>query len=343
VSVHRSCGWLAAACLLFVAVCAPAHAALRRDTPYGVHSMVYANAPSSFKDAMFREAAAVGASSVRVDVSVGAIATPERNWSSLDEYVTLARRYRVQVVGVLLGTPWWLARCPPSTPDYSKCPVSDARAYARLLGEIAARSRGVIDDWEIRNEPDGAWAYLGTAKDYGRELRAAAAAIHQANPRARVLMGGVMTLDSRRWLATVLESGAASAIDVANVHVRGPVASLERIMRRWRAFFTRHGVHAPLWVTEHGYPSDSRYQSDRAFRGGERAQAAYLTRSIRVLLRGGAARVFVTERDNLAGSFASEGFLGGSVADPPVADPAVRRKPAADAYRGMIRGYSRSS
>ena len=94
---------------------------------------------------------------------------------------------------------------------------------------------------------------------------------------------------------------------------------------------------------KHGYTSDPRHQSDRAFRGGENAQAAYLTRSIPALLRGGAARVFVTERDNLAGSFASEGFLGGTVADPPVADPAVRRKPAADAYREMIRRYSRSS
>ena len=141
-----------------------------------------------------------------------------------------------------------------------------------------------------------------------------------------------------------MKAGGAAAIDVANVHVRGPVASLSRIMRRWRAFFARHAVDSPIWVTEHGYPSDSRYQSDRGFRGGERAQAAYLARSIPALLRGGAARVFVTERDNLAGSFASEGFLGGAVADPPVADPAVRRKPAADAYREVIRGrYSRSS
>jgi len=343
VSIHRSCGWLAAACVL-LCICTPALAAVRADSPYGVHSMVYANAPSSFKDAMFREAAALGASSVRVDVSVGAIAPSgtERRWGSLDEYLALARRYRIQVVGVLLGTPWWLAKCPPGTLEYYKCPVADSRAYARLLGEIAARSRGVIDDWEIRNEPDGDWAYLGTAKDYARELRDAAAAIHEANPRARVLMGGVMTLDSRLWLGAVFKAGGAASIDVANVHVRGPVASLGRIMRRWRAFFDRHGVDGPIWVTEHGYPSDPLYQSDRGFRGGERAQAAYLARSIPALLRGGAARVFVTERDNLAGSFASEGFLGGTVADPPVADPAVRRKPAAEAYREVIR-YSRSS
>ena len=87
---------------------------------------------------------------------------------------------------MLLGTPWWLADCPSDVAalDFYKCPVSDPAAYARVAGEIAAHARGVIDDWEIRNEPDGPWAYRGTARDYAREFTAAAAAIHAAN-RAR--------------------------------------------------------------------------------------------------------------------------------------------------------------
>src|SRR4051794_37051078 len=99
-------GGLAAACLLLAGPCPSARSAVRPDSPYGVHSMVYANAPASFKAAMFREAAALGASSIRVDVSVGAIVRPgnERDWSSLDEYIALARLYRLQVVAVLLGT-----------------------------------------------------------------------------------------------------------------------------------------------------------------------------------------------------------------------------------------------
>ena len=193
----------------------PARAGVRPDSPYGAHSMVYASAPSSFKEAMFREAAAVGASSIRVDVSVSAIARPmsaERDWSSLDEYIALARHYRLQVVGVLLGTPWWLAKCPRTTParDFYKCPASDTSMYAGYIGEIAARARGVIDDWEIRNEPDGRWAYLGTPRDYAREFMASAAAIHDANPRARVLLGGLMTLASRGWLRASLAAGGTA-------------------------------------------------------------------------------------------------------------------------------------
>jgi hypothetical protein len=342
---HLLCGRLVAACLLFASTCPPARAAVRPDSPYAVHSMLYSNAPPSFKEAMFREAAAVGASSIRVDVSVAAVvrgARGERDWSSLDEYLALARRYRLQVVGVLLGTPWWLADCPAGTPatESYKCPAAVADEYATYAGEIAARARGVIDDWEVRNEPDGRWAYLGSPQDYARELTATAAAIHAANSRARVLLGGVMTLESRAWLRAVLAAGGRAltgSIDVANVHVRGSLASLGRVIRRWLAFFDRERVDAPLWVTEHGYPSDPRYQHGTAAPDGERAQAAYLARSIPALLAAGAARVFVTERDNLGGAFASEGLLAGTVADPPTADPVVRRKPAAMAFARLAR------
>jgi hypothetical protein len=323
---------LAAACLLLATACPTAGAAVRADSPYALHSMVYADAPPSFKAAMFSHAAQLRASSIRVDVSVAAIARGD--WTALDAYLALARRHQLQVVGVLLDTPHRLAACPPGTGllELHKCPVSDPRAYAGLVGEIVARAAGVIDDWEIRNEPDGRWAYLGTPQDYARELRAAATAIHAANPRARVLLGGVMTLASRPWLRTVLHAGGAHAIDIANIHVRGPLASLPRIVAAWRAFFPRNGVRAPLWITEFGYPSDPQFQTDLRFASGEPAQAQYLARALPALLAAGAARVFVTERDNLGGAFASEGLLGGSVADPPTADPVVHRKPAAATF-----------
>jgi hypothetical protein len=89
-------------------------------------------------------------------------------------------------------------------------------------------------------------------------------------------------------------------------------------------------VRVPLWVTEHGYPGDSAYQCDPRFRGGEAAQAAYLRRSLPALSRAGAARVFVTLRDNLAGAWASEGLLGGPPCTP-------RYKPAAWAVAGVAR------
>jgi hypothetical protein len=96
-----------------------------------------------------------------------------------------------------------------------------------------------------------------------------------------------------------------------------------------RRFFAAHRAsEKPLWITEFGYPSDPAYQYDRAYHAGPASQAAYLCHAIPILLAHGAAKVFVTLRDNLGGPFASEGVITGGVSDPPAADPLVVRKPA---------------
>src|SRR6202012_6254987 len=92
--------------------------------------------------------------------------------------------------------------------------------------------------------------------------------------------------------------------------------------------------------TEHGYPSDPAYQYDPGYTGSESAQAAYLEASLPTLIDAGAAAVFVTERDNLSGAFASEGVLGGNVADPPPADPQIIAKPAFDLVRATADCYT---
>jgi hypothetical protein len=103
-------------------------------------------------------------------------------------------------------------------------------------------------------------------------------------------------------------------------------------MTAWRDRLAGHGFAGPVWVTEHGYPGDTAFQADPAFRGGEAAQAAFLTESVLSLAEAGAAEVFVTLRDNLDGGFASEGVA--DIED--VAPFAVRRKPAFAAVRRLV-------
>src|SRR5512144_555204 len=62
------------------------------------HAMLYLDSPPAFREAMFREAAATGATSIRVDVFVPLIATDPlgtRSWSELDDIARLARLYRL--------------------------------------------------------------------------------------------------------------------------------------------------------------------------------------------------------------------------------------------------------
>jgi hypothetical protein len=207
------------------------------------------------------------------------------------------------------------------------------------VSKMATHTRGVIDTFEILNEPDGRWAFTGTAADYATLLRAGHDAIAAGNPRAKVAIAATMSLRSRPWLAQVL--GAAGPhperlYDIANLHIRASLRALPTIMRAWRAFFAAHqAANKPLWVTEFGYPSDRAYQYDRVYRSGPTSQASYLSRALPALLDGGAAKVFVTLRDNLAGQFASEGIIAGAVSDPPQTAPLVVRKPAFTALRRL--------
>ena len=291
--------------------------------PYSAHSMVYTCCtPSELKQRTFSEAKAMGSSYIRLDVEIGPIfelwggwrAQPD--WSKLDEVMALSRRYGLPVVAVLRSTPGQLSSC-PKDPHPDRCAPTDYERYARLVATVAAHARGVIRYWEVLNEPDGSWAFHGTPSQYAWMLRRTYDRIKTIAPEDRVLLGGVESPGSRGWLKQVFDTAGADArhrFDVANVHLRGTIESLSRGMAQFRAFFSGYAFRGPLWVTEHGYPGDGRFQGDPNYRGGEGAQARYLRQSLPTLVRAGAAQVFVTLRDATTAEFgdsefASEGVL----------------------------------
>jgi hypothetical protein len=341
-----SCGALCAA--LALPVCA--NGSRRARSPIGIHSMLYLDHAFSAKNAMFKEAARVGASEIRLDIALASVfGTPDGapDWSGVDQYMRLARRYHLKVLANLFATPWYLAACPSGTPfgDY-RCAASDPVRWAREAAAVAGHTRGVIDEFEIVNEPDGSWAFLGSAEQYAAMLAAASEAIHAANPAARVATGGLMDVGDggRQWMDAVLASlgpHATQAFDIANIHVRGPAAETGRVVARWRHYFARAGFEGPVWVTEAGYPADASQQTDPAYRGGPEAQARYLKAAIPAMISAGAAKVFITERDALGGGFASEGILNTS--DPLPADPPYSRRPSFYAVRASASRLGRLS
>jgi hypothetical protein len=352
VAVRRALSSLALA-LALVVVTATASAASRTTVgnSIGAHSMLYLDDALSAKDAMFREAAAMGVSAIRLDIALSSVFVDPGgppHWGGVDEYMQLAQRYRLRVLANLLGTPWYMADCPlpsASALDY-RCPPHDAAAWGRDAGAIAAHTRGVIDDFEIVNEPDGHWAFLGTPRQYAAMLASAYDAIHSANPNARVALGGLMSTgpSGKAWLRAMLAApglDATHTFDIANIHIRTRANRVRTVIWRWRRYFGSQGFRGPLWVTETGYPADSTWQRDPAYRGGPEAQARYLSDVIPAMLGAGAAQVFVTERDALAGPFASEGVL--DTDDPLTAFPHWERRPAFFAVHALaeatLRGH----
>lgn len=327
---------VALVCCLPAVSTADAHGAPVRVSS---HAMVHTCCtPTAMQRTIFAEAEATRAEFIRVDIELGGIFTAPGappDWRGLDRVIALAREHDLRMLGLILGVPAYLSSCPEKGEQAPLCPPTDPVEFGRLAGEVAARAQGSIGHWEILNEPDAEWAFKGGPEDYARMLSASYDSIKSRAPEAQVLMGGVERPGEGRWVKRVLATPGADAIrkfDIANVHARGKLADLPRLVSGWRERLARHGFEGPLWVTEHGYPADPAVQRDPSHRGGDASQADYLRLSIPILSRAGAEQVFVTLRDNLWGEYLSEGLVHIDESRPDY--PAARRV-AFDAVRAL--------
>jgi hypothetical protein len=311
---------LALASTVLLTAVAVAAAPARAAAPISSHAMVHTCCTGDeLAERIFAESKAVGAAFVRVDVElsdafedVGGGKRMEPDWEGVDRITELSNRYELPVLGILLAPPAYLTSCPERWPDSVRCPPADPAEFGRLAGELARRARDTITHWEIVNEPDGHWAFEGSAEEYARTLSAAYDGIKARVPEATVVMGGVQSPHQTHWLARVFATPGADAahkFDVANVHLRGTVAAVVSRYAEFRSRLAGYGFSGPLWVTEHGYPADPAFQSDPEHRAGDASQAAYLTQSLLGLGEVGAEQVFVTLRDNLGGEYATEGLV----------------------------------
>jgi hypothetical protein len=225
--------------------------------------------------------------------------TPEgyrHDFSKLDEVIALGRSHGIRILGILSGTPSGMEDCPPGTsPEAAwRCAPADPDEYARHVVAIMEHAGEGVYAWEFWNEPDERYMYTGSPEAYGRAL----GVIHAlAAGRFRITTGGIADLrDGLPFLRRAIAAGAR--FDIGNVHLRG--AELHTQARRAARFF--EGL--PLWVTEHGYPSQPAPDD----------QLRHLRTSLPALREGGADQVFVTLRDidefGPDSPFASEGILG---------------------------------
>ncbi|HEY2005442.1 MAG TPA: choice-of-anchor D domain-containing protein [Solirubrobacteraceae bacterium] len=297
--------------------------------------MLQLNSPYPFMQTMFAEAARMHASAIRLDVAPALIFPSQggaADFGGLDEVMALAQEYHLRVLADLFTIPPWMAGCSAiGAVARSRCAPDDEADYGSIITRIVSHADPIIRDWEIWNEPDSSAFFSGSPQQYADMLRTAHDAIKAVDPAANVLLGGLSGSSAMSWLAQVFAApgaDAAGAFDIANVHERSWLDGLISEFVGWRWFLSAHGFTGTIWVTEHGYPADPSFQFDPHYRGGESSQAAFLRASIPSLVDAGAAMVFVTERDNLGGQFASEGLLGGDVSDPPVSDPYVIERPA---------------
>lgn len=163
-------------------------------------------------------------------------------------------------------------------------------------------------------------------------------AIHRANPRALVALGGLMDTGAggRAWTSAML---ATPATDAAHkVRRRQPSRAFSGRGRRWGrlqlAGLRRQEGLCRSPVGDRDRLPSRRFRARRARIQGRRfAQARWLSNAIPATIRAGAAKVFVTERDSLTGRYASGRVL--QTGDPRTALPPYVRRPSFYAVRHL--------
>lgn len=341
--VHRAALFLLLAQLAVAS--AAAQLAVETGSPFGVN----VHAPENEQLVLLLDRAAeAGVGWVRIDFVWAAI-EPEpgiERWRAYDAIAAAARERGLAVLAILAYTPAWAT----DGAAISGVPRQVA-TWSDFCYRAAARYRGVIDHWEIWNEPNLRRFWSGSRSEYvERILRPAAQAIRAANPEARI--GGPALAhhvgegrDWHGWLLDVLRE-AGDELDFLTHHaydLEDPAGVLRRLTAvtpfgrdpaRWgelepslREVLAVAGFDRPVWLTETGWVTSRRDES---------RQADHYAHFLDLWLAGGPApvwpaRVFFYElQDDPDPSVPKFGLLR----------PSGRRKPAFGVLRERLAAYA---
>jgi polysaccharide biosynthesis protein PslG len=216
------------------------------------------------------------------------------DFTQTDRMVAGAAARRLALLPVLLWPPAWAARHPGEFAS----PPADPAVFASYAAVLAKRygpggvfwrdnpqlARVPIRDWQLWNEPTmrAFWLDQPFASRYVRLLRATRPALRRVDPRARVVLGGLV-YDSPGALRALYKAGARRWFDVAAIHpFTLHVAGVATIVAADRALMAANGDRRkPLFLTEVSWPSaKGKTPSAYGYEMTESGQAARLAQAL---------------------------------------------------------------
>jgi hypothetical protein len=266
--------------MLLVALAAAPAAEAKRHVPYAFYG-VNANGPllrsaDGVQERQWAAMARSGVESARVVFSWAQMQPEESqppDFEKSDAVVSRAARRRVRLLPIIFTAPRW-ARL---YPDRHASPPADYGEYAAFARALVERygprgsfwdenpelPRRPVREWQIWNEPHlviywdapegspAAWP-----AGYASMLRAVYPVIKAADPRARVVSGG-LTNDSWNNLRALYRLGVRRYFDVLAIqtYTSGP-RNLLRAFRLVRKVMRHHrDRRKPIWATEVSWPA----------------------------------------------------------------------------------------
>lgn len=317
--------------------------ALCEDYPEETRTLERANQDLAFARAQGARAMRVGIGWDGIERSRGTY-----DFTFWDAYFAAAQRYGVRVIPYLCYTPRW-ASSKPEADDYWRYPPANLDDWGQFVRVIAKRYRGQATSWELWNEPDNRDYWRGTSEDFASLIRVGAKSVREADPAAKVVLGGIAS-DPGFTEALFRLFALAPDVDVVNAHAYfetwspRTIESIPNYLTQLASVVSAYGQHEPVWLAETGYSSSlppttqpttrkvsDWYTATTGFEHTEAYQAEALLRSAALAASTG-ARLFAWYRvhdlppkTEVIGD--SNNFYLGLLATD------GRRKPAANAFR----------
>ena len=198
-----------------------APAALLPDSPFGINTAFDPETPDL--EARLKAMQHAGIKWGRQDFTWRRIEKQhgQYDWAGYDRLVELCHQHGVLLFGDLVYAPSFHD---PRTP-------AGVQAYCAFARAAVKRYAGRVDHWQIWNEPNGGF-WKGTADQYARLLAASGKAIHEANPKAKVL-GLNSAFCDVRFAEAVLKQVPNDCFDIACFHPYRPPSAPEDKFDWW--------------------------------------------------------------------------------------------------------------
>jgi hypothetical protein len=231
------------------------------------------------------------------------------DWTFWDDFVRLAvDEYHVRLIPYICYTPRWASSS--AGEDFWRQPPKNNAQFADFIKQLVARYKDRIHSWEIWNEPDNPSYWGGTVDQFADLLATGANAVHQTDPSAKIVMGGLAW--NLNFLEGVLAHPAGmSNVDVINLHnyyetwSSDPLEKIPEYVGRAHDILREHGLHQAIWMAEIGYSSfregaqvSGQYQAYFKNEHTPEAQAESLFQAMTLLLASGDVSLIAWYRIN---------------------------------------------
>lgn len=125
-------------------------------------------------------------------------------------------------------------------------------AWLRFVRALVGRYKGIMDEWEIWNEP------FGQGEDYATLFYETAKAIREVQPEAKIISAAILHPDIRCLLEKLKRENALGLVTYFNTHPyhANPDENYDEVLERIRRIVREYSPHIGLVMGESGCPSN---------------------------------------------------------------------------------------